>query len=353
MANSFYNHGTTPITLSGGASALIRAELDAVTAGFDKFPSLAANANKPLVINGAGTAVTVTTGTLALAGNFATTGAFNTTFAQQASVTLTLPSVSGELATTASSYGNIFGLHLVNNATDPTNDIDVSLGAAMSTETVVADSVNLSLSGTLVKRLDATWVTGTNQGGRTSSQAISDTTWHVFLIRVAGVDDIGFDTSATGANLIADHSATRVRRIASILREAGVIVRFRQLADYFLRDAPSSSVNTTNPGTSAVTATLQVPLGIEVESLVCGYINDSTPTVAKYLLFTALSQTDSVPTETLSNVSTDTADTSSSSTSQIATDTSGQIRYRLSTSDADITVKVNTHGWVDTRGRND
>ena len=37
--------------------------------------------------------------TLALGGNFATTGAFNTTFVQGASVTITLPVVNGTLAT--------------------------------------------------------------------------------------------------------------------------------------------------------------------------------------------------------------------------------------------------------------
>ena len=101
MSNSYYNHGSYPVTGAPGASAALRAELDLVTAGFALLPTLSGNANKALVIDSGGTAVTVTTGTLALAGNLATTGAYNTTLIQGASTSLTLPLVNGTLATLA------------------------------------------------------------------------------------------------------------------------------------------------------------------------------------------------------------------------------------------------------------
>lgn len=72
-----------------------------ISAGFDKLPTVSGNANKAVVINSGGTALTVTTGALALAGNLTTTGAFNTSLTQQASVTLILPAVGGTLATLA------------------------------------------------------------------------------------------------------------------------------------------------------------------------------------------------------------------------------------------------------------
>jgi len=60
MANNYYNHGTYPTPNSPGSSALLRNELDLITAGFDKLPSLVlGNANKLVVINSAGTALTV------------------------------------------------------------------------------------------------------------------------------------------------------------------------------------------------------------------------------------------------------------------------------------------------------
>lgn len=67
MANNYYNHGTYPTPNSPGSSALLRAELDLVSAGFDKLPSLVAgNANKLVVVNGSGNALTVASSLSAL-----------------------------------------------------------------------------------------------------------------------------------------------------------------------------------------------------------------------------------------------------------------------------------------------
>lgn len=101
MTNSFYNASGSPATSSSGSSAVIRAEFLAIAAGFALFPTLTGSGNKALVINSGGTAVTTTTGSLALAGDFATTGAYSVTLAASAAVTLTLPAVSGTLATLA------------------------------------------------------------------------------------------------------------------------------------------------------------------------------------------------------------------------------------------------------------
>ena len=101
MANLYYNPSGTPSTGSPGASSPMRSEFAAVAAGFALLPSLPATASAAIVVNPGGTALTTTTGTLALAGNFATTGAFNTTLIQGATVSLTLPLASGTLATLA------------------------------------------------------------------------------------------------------------------------------------------------------------------------------------------------------------------------------------------------------------
>ena len=96
MSNPFYNVSGTPTTGAPGASAPMRTEFASIAAGFDKLPGTL-TANKAVVINPGGTGMTVTTGSLALAGDFATTGAFNTTFVQQASVSLTLPATTDTL----------------------------------------------------------------------------------------------------------------------------------------------------------------------------------------------------------------------------------------------------------------
>ena len=102
MSNSFYSHGSYPATNASGTSAAMRAELDLITAGFDKLPVLSTNASKAIVVNGGGTALTATVGSLALAGDFSTLGAYSVALTMTASTTLTLPT-TGTLATLAGS----------------------------------------------------------------------------------------------------------------------------------------------------------------------------------------------------------------------------------------------------------
>src|SRR5690606_22429348 len=53
------------------------------------------------------------------------------------------------------------GLGLANNATDPSNDIDIADGAARADD----DAADLVLASPLTKRLDAGWTAGSGQGG--------------------------------------------------------------------------------------------------------------------------------------------------------------------------------------------
>lgn len=102
MANDYYTPDGTPGTGAFGASAPIRTEFGLIAAGFDKLPSLAGlAAGTAIIVNPGGTALINTVGRLALAGDFTTTGVHDTTLIQQADVSLTLPPVSGTLATLA------------------------------------------------------------------------------------------------------------------------------------------------------------------------------------------------------------------------------------------------------------
>jgi len=98
----YYTHGSFPASGSPATSASMRAELDLISTGFSKLPSLSGNANKPVIVNGSANALTVTTGTLSLAGNFAISGAFATTLTVTNTTNVTLP-LTGTLATLAGS----------------------------------------------------------------------------------------------------------------------------------------------------------------------------------------------------------------------------------------------------------
>lgn len=100
MSNDFYNATGSPALASSGSSAVMRAEFDAITAAFDKLPLFAGNANKPVITNSGATGLTVAGAAMTLAGNFALTGSYAVVLDTRASVTITLPAVSGALFTT-------------------------------------------------------------------------------------------------------------------------------------------------------------------------------------------------------------------------------------------------------------
>lgn len=98
MANDYYTHGSTPAQGSPGASSVMRAEFDLVMGGFAKLPPLTGNAGRAVVVNGGGTALSVTTGVLTLGGAFITTGGHSLTLGTTGVTSLTLPT-TGILAT--------------------------------------------------------------------------------------------------------------------------------------------------------------------------------------------------------------------------------------------------------------
>lgn len=250
--------------------------------------------------------------------------------------------------------GHLWGLGLSNNASDATNDIDVAAGQCASLDTVDADRVLLKLSA-ITKRLDATWAAGTNQGGRSSSLTLTNGTYYVLAIRVNGVDDIGFDTSQNGTNLIADHGATHVRRIGSVLRESGSLIGFIQDGDRVIIVTPTLSIDVTNPGTSAVSRTLRVPTGLNViaEFQYAAYDPSNANSIAAH--FSDLAVPDQAPSTTAAPL----ASSKAVATSTIAgfnrisvrVNTSGQVRSRMDNSSATSVLKIAVLGWIDTRGR--
>lgn len=245
--------------------------------------------------------------------------------------------------------GHRFGCTTSNNTGDATNDIDIAAGNWASDNTVDADRVLLN-AGAMTKQLDAVWAAGSAAGGRISSESIANGTWHVYLFRRAsGVDDYCFSQSLTPT---LPDSGTHKRRIASILREGGVIVPYSQRGEKFLRKTALLDYNQSNPGASAVLVTCPVPTGVQVEALVHTV---AAATTHSAILWTSPDQTDEAPSLTAAPLSSAPVYNVGSgawpSDQQIRTNTSGQIRYRLSFSDAGTSVRVATYGWIDNLGR--
>lgn len=248
--------------------------------------------------------------------------------------------------------GYIDGLVLSNNGTDATNDIDIAAGVARDS----ANAANITLASSITKRLDAAWAVGTNQGGLDTG-SIANGTYHVWLIARSdtGVVDVLFSTSASSPTMPTNYD--QKRRIGSIMRESAAIATFVQDGDDFWRKVPTLDVNATNPGTSAVTRTLSVPLGIRVKAIMNAMLELGVSETLTAALLSDLSVTDAAASisaaplaQIMSQVSTVAAKDNAVQV-MIWTNTSGQIRSRLLASGAATILRIATVGWIDRRGK--
>ena len=114
------------------------------------------------------------------------------------------------------------GMTLSNNVTDADHDIDIVSGIRYSLDYTTRGT----LTSTLTKQIDATWVAGNNAGGMASGVSLSiDTQYYTHaLIKSDGSVDVGFDTSLTASNLITDANVissgyTKYRYIGPILTD--------------------------------------------------------------------------------------------------------------------------------------
>lgn len=242
--------------------------------------------------------------------------------------------------------GYLYGMILTNNAGDTTNDIDISAGTARA-----ANTTNINLSA-ITKRLDAAWAVGTNQGGLDTG-SIGNGTYHVHAIKRMDtlVTDVLFSLSVGAPTLPTGYTVSR--RIGAFVRAAGAIVPFIHDDNRFTLKVPVRD-SAANPGTAAVTRTLaSIPTGIRVEAILEHAIRDLTTDFETYGLLSDLSITDSVPSVSLRDAMTfdpgGSANTIGRAPRNIMTNTSAQIRSRLSASNADITEDIITYGWIDNR----
>lgn len=254
--------------------------------------------------------------------------------------------------------GFLFGCTLSNNGTDAVNDIDITAGKCRDS----TDTVNITCAAMAGKQLDVGWAPGAAAGLRNSGAAIANGTYHIYAVSKAdGTQDYYAHTSTTVATVIAALQAEAggaaylyARRIGSIIRSGGSILGFVQYGDYFRLNAAVLDVNTTNPGTAAVTAALSVPSGINVIADINAAYNPNN-TAGASLLLTDLASTDVAPvidTATQGQIAYpgNTGTTYATAPVQIRTNTSAQCRYRASFSNASTVVALATQGWRDQRG---
>lgn len=251
--------------------------------------------------------------------------------------------------------GHIFGLTL-SNGTDATNDINIAAGECRGERNIL----DLVLTTAMGKQLDADWTaggtTGTPLGGRyvssANNPAIADTTYFPHLIGKAdGTTDVIFYTGADPTSVL-PAGYIDYRRLGGILRVSSTILAFSQNDDEFLLSTPVPEFSATNPGTSAVSRTLTTPVGIKTRALTSAAITAGSSGAGLIVELSSLDSSDATlgVTAAFSFVAAINGVTAVP-VPPIRTNTSSQIRSRLSASGGSDILRMTTRGWFDTRGR--
>lgn len=239
--------------------------------------------------------------------------------------------------------GYISGLTLANNGTDPTNDLDIAVGAA--TDSTATHT--LRLNSAITKRLDAAWAVGTNQGGLDTG-SIANTTYHVFLIMRSdtGVVDVLFSTSPSAPTMPTNYDYKR--RIGSILRESAAIVLFTQFGDVFKRKTQVVIRNSTTVVTDTLVNML-TPAGIVTSPII---VADMQMNAAGQGIQILDDGTASVANISVNRVAAASEYAANICTNAFFTDTSSQCRFSLVNGSGSLTsARLQTTGWVDARGQ--
>lgn len=141
-ASEWYEHGSFPTSRSFGASASMRAELEAIQAGLsDKLPDLSGNANKLIGVNAGGNALEAKS--ITFAGAFTTVGSY--------AVTLTFTGVTGVTFPTSGTLATRAGAETLTNKTinGPDNTLTNIANASLSNSAMTFGATSVSLGGTL------------------------------------------------------------------------------------------------------------------------------------------------------------------------------------------------------------
>jgi len=249
------------------------------------------------------------------------------------------------------SRGQIDGLEVTFNATDPDHDLDISVGQARSD----SDDKAARLSSAITKQMDAAFAAGDAAGGLGDTVSLpTDGTLHVFLIQntSTGAVDVMGDTDVAGSNVPSGWEV--IRRIASRPTDAsGNLKKVRQFGDLSEYDTPQIGDEIKGPSTSATLETLKVPSGIVLEAQITIMMN---PDGREFAYITSPDQADVAPVDDdndpVWNLTSDhTIDRWTSFDRILRTNSSGQIRYRFASTDPQTRLRFQVNGWWDRRGR--
>jgi hypothetical protein len=225
---------------------------------------------------------------------------------------------------------------------------------------VAADSTNANMMtlSAQISKTTGTWASGSGNGALDAGTIANSTWYHVHLIMNVSTKAVDALISLSATTPTLPSGYTVFRRIGSMkTNSTSQWLAFQQDGDEFQWGAPTLDYNEiNNPGTSAVTRTINVPTGVRVLArLVCEVQNNGTANAGAQMLLSDLSIPDNAPTNgnqtSLAYAGSAIIYLGLNGSVAVFTNTSAQIRSRMAYSDGNIYFYLGTLGWRDTRGR--
>lgn len=259
---------------------------------------------------------------------------------------IAITNTSGAIALGAIERGHLSGFTMSTAGSSAT----MTIAAGQATDSTSAAVITL---GSSIAKTTGSWTVGTGNGCLDTGSITTSTWYHFFAIYRSDtfVVDVLCSTSATAPSMPASY--THYRRLGAGRTDgSSQWIAFSQFGDEFLWSTSILDVNTTNPGTSAVSSSLSVPSGVKVFAKIRRIIVTGAGGAVSDLV-SSIDQADAAP--SLSAAPGATLYVPASSTGaellMIRTDTSRQVRSRLSFSDASTISRMVTTGWIDRRER--
>lgn len=252
------------------------------------------------------------------------------------------------------SAGTIFGLTLSRVGA---TTYGIAVGNATSEQ--AGTQQDMTLASAFTKTLSA-FAAGTGNGSLATGSINASTWYHVHMIRKDSDGSIDFLLSGSATAPTMPGGYTARRRIGSILTNgASQIVAFSQVGDEFLWDAAVVDADIQNPGTAAVSRTVSTPLNVKTIALMTIGVYGASNTMTG--LVSSLDVSDQALQTPITAALTGFSNNGGAlggggvvwgfSNAEIRTNTSSQVRTRVSVSGANDRIGIITRGWLDSRGR--
>ncbi len=229
---------------------------------------------------------------------------------------------------------------IANNATNPNTRIDI----AAKTFRAKDDAANIVLPATTID------ISTAGNGGRLDGESRDADTWYAVLAGTHTSDGAfvaGFKKSS------AKPAAWDNYRRLGWARTNGSsnLIAFIQHDDRFQWSVPRTDYSAVNPGIAAVLRPLSAPPNTTASH--SAELRDSSITAASRALITQTDQPDTVPSNSEWHMRTDDTSGPQNIFGEWKVDGASQVRTRLSYSDGGIVLSGCTHGWIDSRDRDD